>query len=250
MKNTVEEHGYMSCQGGILFSGAGSGAGSGGGSGPQADASAATTMARLGLACQVGGGKGKGPGIPGSPTQPNPSPKIGIGIEVPGPDAVQHGVLNLAKDTGHTIAYLKDAQGTIASLLSFGPGDDGITAANANQFLSGRLPGYAHWPITGTLSTWESDITSNQLTQGEQAIANFKAHPPNYTMAFNCTSAALSIAAGIGISLPNGVGPVVYRTYHVTLHNDRVANPYTLSVQMAAQFGNPDHAAAASFPRP
>jgi hypothetical protein len=153
MKNTVEEHGYMSCQGGILFSGAGSGAGSGGGSGPQADASAATTTARLGLACQVGGGKGKGPGIPGSPTQPNPSPKIGIGIEVPGPDAVQHGVLNLAKDTGHTIAYLKDAQGTIASLLSFGPGDDGITAANANQFLSGRLPGYAHWPITGTLST-------------------------------------------------------------------------------------------------
>jgi len=148
------------------------------------------------------------------------------------------------------IAYLKDAQGTIASLLSFGPGDDGITAANANQFLSGRLPGYAHWPITGTLSTWESDITSNQLTQGEQAIANFKAHPPNYTMAFNCTSAALSIAAGIGISLPNGVGPVVYRPYHVTLHNDRVANPYTLSVQMAAQFGNPDHAAAASFPRP
>jgi RHS repeat-associated protein len=51
-------HGYMSCQGGILFS-ADSGAGSGGGSGMQAaDASAAATMSRLGVACQIGGGKG------------------------------------------------------------------------------------------------------------------------------------------------------------------------------------------------
>jgi RHS repeat-associated protein len=57
--------GYMSCQGGILFSG--TGAGSGGGSGMQADASAGATMARLGLACQLGG---KGPGRSGNPPQP------------------------------------------------------------------------------------------------------------------------------------------------------------------------------------
>ena len=51
--------GYMSCQGGILFSG--TGAGSGGGSGMQADASAGATMARLGLACQLAGTSHNGP---------------------------------------------------------------------------------------------------------------------------------------------------------------------------------------------
>ena len=39
--------GYMSCEGGILFSGVGSGSGSGGNSGMQADASAGKTMARV-----------------------------------------------------------------------------------------------------------------------------------------------------------------------------------------------------------
>jgi len=185
-------HGYMSCQGGILFSGAGSG----GGSGMQAaDASAATTMSRLGVACQVGGGQK--PASPWNPAQPKPGPKIGIGVEVPSAAAVQDGVLDVHVDPGHTFVYFRDTPGTVVSILSFGPPIGGISRSNKDPFLNGQLPGNAHWPLSGALSTWERDITSAQLAQGEQAIANFKAHVPHYTPTFQCTSAALSIGTGI-----------------------------------------------------
>jgi RHS repeat-associated protein len=215
------------------------------------------TLAGL-TACQSSQGTGSGAagksgtGSGGAgPARPEQNPKIGIGVEVPKASAVNHGVLNLFEDLGHTIVYFKDAPGTIVSLLSFGPGEGGVDASDAGRFLKGQLSGNAHWPITGTLSTWESNITSDQLTQGTHAIANFKAHVPHYTPTFNCTSAALSIAAGIGIGLPNGVGPVVYRPrYSIALYKNSVANPYALSQQMTANFGPPDHADASSFPVP
>jgi len=44
-------------------------------------------------------------------------------------------------------------------------------------------------------------------------IDAFKANPPNYTPTFQCTSAAVSMAAKIGVSLPSGVGPTKARKY-------------------------------------
>ena len=191
-----------------------------------------------------GGGGGGGP---------NPGPKIGIGVEVPGPDAVHGNVLNLAVDTGHTIVYLKDASGTVVKDLSFGPGDGGIRRSNVVQFLHGNLPGNAHWQISGSLSTWEDGITPGELGAGKQAIDNFKQPVPNYTMTFNCTSAALSITAALGKNLPGGIGPVVYApavhgVWGPSLHSDTVPNPYALSVQMTSAYGSPGIAPASSFP--
>lgn len=71
-----------------------------------------------------------------------------------------------------------------------------------------------------------------QFKAGAKAIADFKANVPNYTMAFNCTTAALSIAQKAGLTLPSGVGPVT-----APGHNQNVANPYHLSQQMRSQFG-------------
>lgn len=84
---------------------------------------------------------------------------LGIGVEVPANSAVQNNVLDVTADPGHAFAYLKDSSGNITSTLSFGPG--GWIAANLTAFQNGNLPGNANWPIKGSVSTWESTITSD-----------------------------------------------------------------------------------------
>ena len=44
--------------------------------------------------------------------------------------------------------------------------------------------------------------TAPQLTTGKDAIADFKAHVPNYTMDMNCATAALFITRKVGLTLP------------------------------------------------
>jgi hypothetical protein len=99
---------------------------------------------------------------------------------------------------------------------------------------------------------------SGQLNTASQAISQFKQNVPNYTTQMQCTSAALSIAAKAGVSLPRGVGPVAARESRtvaghqigVTLWKGNVANPYTLNQQMTAAHGAPTVVNASSFPIP
>ena len=74
--------------------------------------------------------------------------KLGIGLEVNDPAAYANGVLNLAKDTGHTFVYARDVTGTVTSILSFGPIRP-IGGLDRVRFLSGNLPGSAHWTLDG-----------------------------------------------------------------------------------------------------
>ena len=177
------------------------------------------------------------------PQAQNNAPRLGIGIEVPANSAVQNNTLDVTKDPGHAFVYLKDSSGHISSTLSFGPGD--WIQGNLTAFQNGQLPGRADWPITGSVSTWESTITSAQFATGTKAIADFKGNVPNYTMAFNCTTGALSIAQKAGLTLPSGVGPVT-----ALGHNQNVANPYHLSQQMRSQFGPPQIVGASVFAPP
>ena len=95
------------------------------------------------------------------------------------------------------------------------------------------------------MSTWESTITSEQYATGMKAIAEFKGHVPNYTIAFQCTTAALSIAQKVGLTLPSGVGPITAQG-----HNQNVANPYHLSQQMTKQYGPPQVVGESEFAPP
>jgi hypothetical protein len=94
---------------------------------------------------------GAGTGV-GSAKAPPAGPRFGIGVEAPADSAVTNGVLNVAKDTGHTFAYIKDANGNVVAMLSFGPGQP-IGASNKGEFKSGDLPGNAHWPLSGNANT-------------------------------------------------------------------------------------------------
>jgi hypothetical protein len=78
-----------------------------------------------------------------------------------------------------------------------------------------------------------------------KAIADFKAHVPNYTITFQCATAALSIAQKVGLTLPSGIGPVT-----APGHNQNVANPYHLSQQMTKRFGPPQVVGASAFTPP
>jgi RHS repeat-associated protein len=230
---------------------------SGGGSGPGGGGSGSGDGP--GPGCMGGGGGGalnaqaKLDQVAACKCTPDTCDKLGIGIEEPKPSAVTNGVLNVADDPGHTFVYLMRANGKFDSMLSFGPGAQ-ITW-NKDLFRSGMLPGNVHWPLKGLASTWESYITSDQLNSGSQAIANFKAQRPRYTPTFNCTFAALSIAKGIGLTLPDGVGPVEAIDDLGTRHDlgdnqftRRIANPYQLTVEMKQQFGPPSVVNTGIFP--
>ncbi len=182
------------------------------------------------------------------PHPPQQRDKLGIGIEIPKPDAVTKNVLNVARDPGHTFVYLKDVSSTVVSILSFGPGMS--IPDNKIMFQSGNMPGTGHYPLEGNASTWETFISDGQLKTGEQDINNVKASPPNYTEAFNCTSGALSIASKIGITLPNGVGPVIARKFGYTAFSGNEANPYTLNQQMTAAYGSGRVVSTSAFPAP
>ena len=181
------------------------------------------------------------------------SPKFGIGIEAPDASAVsKDGVLNVAKDTGHTFAYIKDENGKIVGMISFGPGQpiDPGPGGNKDVFKSGNLPGNAHWPLSGNVNTWETSITAAQMKTGLAAMADFKANTPNYTPGFQCTSAALSVASKMGLSLPSGVSQVIARAWGVTVFNQNVANPYGLGRDMTSRYGSPMVVPSSSFPIP
>lgn len=112
------------------------------------------------------------------------------------------------------------------------------------------MPGNAHWKLQGSVNTWESYITLPQLTAGEQAITDFKANVPNYTTDFQCTTAALSIAKKAGLTLPDGVGPVIAEELGQVAFSGSIPNPYHLNKQMTALFGPPQVVSASSFPSP
>jgi hypothetical protein len=174
--------------------------------------------------------------------------ELGIGIEPVDPAAVQNGVLNVCVDTGHTFVYIRQ-NGSVVSLLSYGPGQP-IGISNLHQFLSGNLPGNAHWPLSGSANTWEFPITSTQMGDEEKAIKDFKDHVPNYTTGMQCTAGALSVAAKSGVSLPDGVGPVIAKDYEITLWKGNVPNPYKLNEQMTSAHGKATATDTSKFPTP
>jgi RHS repeat-associated protein len=190
---------------------------------------------------------------PSQKQQKDPPPataKFGIGIEVPDQSAVNNNVLDVSADPGHAFAYIKNASGTIVSILSFGPGEQ-IGASNKNDFKAGKLSGDAHWQLSGNVSTWEFNITAPQMTAGLQAMTNTKTHVPNYTPSVQCTSVALSIGAKAGVNLPNGIGPVTAKAYGImTIYNGNAANPYHLNKQMIAAHGAPTVVNSNIFPTP
>jgi RHS repeat-associated protein len=174
--------------------------------------------------------------------------KLGIGIEPPDSPAVKKDVLNLAVDPGHVFVYLRNSSNKIISILSFGPGES--VADNRDVFRKGTLPGNAHWRLYGTANTWESTITSPQLAAAQNAITDFKAHAPNYTIDVQCTTASLSIAKKAGLNLPDGVGHVIVRKWGFTPFDGDVANPYHLNKQMTALYGPPEVVSTSIFPAP
>jgi RHS repeat-associated protein len=176
-------------------------------------------------------------------------PELGVGVEVPKPKALHNNVFNPLVDYGHTFLYLKDDYGAIVSVFSFGP----VEPAPPNEFdlfKTGNLPGNGHWDLKGNANTWSFPISEKQLSAGESDISAFKASPPNYTPIFQCTSAAVSMAAEIGVPLPSGVGPTTARKYHHTFYSKPVANPYHLNQQMTVEDGTPTVVNTSSFPPP
>jgi hypothetical protein len=172
--------------------------------------------------------------------------KLGVGIEVQVPSAFQNNVLNVYEDPGHAFVYIRES-GRITAILSFGPGER-IGAGNKRIFQNGNLRGNAHWPLSGMANTWEFPISSQQMNDAKQAMADFRAHVPNYTPHEQCTTAALSIAARAGVSLPSGVGPVI--AINPRLFSDNLANPYHLNQQMTQRYGAPTVVDTNSFPPP
>jgi len=182
--------------------------------------------------------------------------KLGIGIEPVDPSAVHNNVLNVAIDPGHAFVYIKNL-GQVTSILSFGPGAQ-IGPSNIVQFLRGGLAGNAHWPLGGSANTWEFPIDKEHTDAAKKAISDFKQNVPNYTITSQCTSAALTVAAKAGLSLPSGVGPVIARESRVvrgheigvTLWSGNVANPYHLNQQMIQSYGSPTVVNTGTFPAP
>jgi RHS repeat-associated protein len=191
-----------------------------------------------------------GSGTMGSDLPPcKDHPMLGVGIELPAPKAVHNNVFNPAVDYGHTFLYLKGDYGDILSIFSFGPIDP-APPHELSHFLAGTLPGNGHWHLDPVANTWSFPISEDQLFNGVIDIDAFKANPPNYTPTFQCTSAAVSMAAKIGVSLPSGVGPTKARKYLHTFYNGQVANPYHLNQQMTSEFGPPTVVNTNTFPNP
>ncbi|OQA34733.1 MAG: hypothetical protein BWY56_01849 [Acidobacteria bacterium ADurb.Bin340] len=185
--------------------------------------------------------------------------RFGIGIEVPTDSAVSNGVLNASPigggDPGHTFEYVRDPDGKIVSLMSFGPAGRIRTAEEFTAFQNGQTAGTAKYPVSGTISTWETNISDAQAKQAIQINASLRSSPPNYTKDIQCTGLALNVAQRIGVNLPSGVGPVVIRVpdarflgvVNKTVWSGSVANPYHLSRQMTQMFGPPHVRTADDF---
>jgi hypothetical protein len=181
--------------------------------------------------------------------------KFGIGIEVPSASAVQDGVLNVnpagGGDPGHTFEYIRDPDGKIVSLMSFGPEGRIRTAADLIAFQKGEIAGKANYPISGSINTWETNISDAQAKLAININASLRSSPPNYTPDIQCTGLALKVAKQIGVNLPSGIGPVVLKDggmiFNTTLWSGCVTNPYHLNQQMIQAYGPPQVRNASDF---
>lgn len=63
-------------------------------------------------------------------------------------------------------------------------------------------------------------------------------------------AAALSMIRKVGLTLPDGVGPVIAEDLGTTYFKGDMANPYHLDQQMRKMYGNPQVVNTSSFPAP
>jgi RHS repeat-associated protein len=169
--------------------------------------------------------------------------KFGIAIEPVKPSAVENGVLDLKEDTGHTFAYLRDANGNVTKLMSFGPSEP-IGVFNMSEFKNGQLDGKSAFPIGGEIKTWEFSMSQSSYNQCVSKFDNLNGNPPNYTPDYQCTSAAVQLARDCGMTaqqIPDGKSTVHVDPIPIVLpngYNKTVANPYGLQTQITTATGN------------
>jgi hypothetical protein len=158
---------------------------------------------------------------------------FGVGVEVPKPSANDSGTHVVSEDPGHTFAYLKDKNGNIVNITSFGPGEQ-LGSHNKSEFQKGQIPGNPNWPLQGNANVQEWPISDSQLQQGDQIMTDFRNNPPNYTPDSHCTTAAIDVGQQIGVAVPDGRGPVSVKAFGFTVHTEpNAVSPMHLNNQLS-----------------
>jgi len=139
-------------------------------------------------------------------------------------------------------------------------GDSGGRAGPCAGDVAGSVPracaaddggGLPHQPVADNHLVSHLALVSGRMVGYVSWVPSLAILGSRGRMTMNCTSASLSIARGVGLTEPTGVGPVVAYDWDGTeLWKGSLPNPYHLSLQMTAFYGAPGIVPISSFPPP
>jgi hypothetical protein len=112
------------------------------------------------------------------------------------------GAVDTTKNPGHTIVALKDSQGKLEKVFSFGPQSHFPISCSCPATSNYRLE------MKDTYTTFEFAITDEQHKNALDKIKQIEASPGTFDAEDQCTSKSLDIVRAAGLTVPNGEGKV------------------------------------------
>ena len=113
-----------------------------------------------------------------------------------------------SRNPGHTFVVLKDPDGKIINVLSYGPEKPTSAIGYATDCSEPGNPNY-HLLKSDDFDTFEFDITKEQSDKASQKIDEIKGSPGRYSGTHQCTTVALEVSDAAGqSSIPRGKGTI------------------------------------------
>jgi hypothetical protein len=176
-----------------------------------------------------------GRGTPVAKTVPPPKPAeakkavlytLVIGIN---PSATNKwGNVDTGTNPGHAVIALKDPQGKLEKVFSYGP-------KRHRQQLACSFPAETNYPLdkTDTYTIFEFSITEEQRKKALAKMKEIEDNPGTFDAKDQCTTKSLDVARAAGLSVPDGKGGVVV---YFCPDPGQVPTPVNLDKDLLKQF--------------
>jgi len=140
------------------------------------------------------------------------------------------GKVDTGANPGHTIIALKDSEGKLEKVFSYGP-------KRHPQQIACSFPAETNYPLDkrDTYTIFEFPITEEQAMKALAKMKEIEDKPGTFDANDQCTTKSLDVARAAGLTIPDGKGGVVV---YFCKDPGQVPTPVNLDKDLLKQFPN------------
>jgi len=149
------------------------------------------------------------------------------------------GNVDTGTNPGHTIVALKNSEGKLEKVFSYGP-------QRHSQQIACSFPAQTNYPLdkTDTYTIFEFSITEDQRKKALEKMKEIEDNPGTFDAADQCTTKSLDVVRAAGLSVPDGRGGVVV---YFCPDPGKVPTPVNLDKDLLKQFPDAKQVPATYF---